>query len=123
LGLQPGLASAHHMLAKAYQAQGAEGLYRQELEEAVRRDPQYLGARLELASALLNERAPQAALDLIAQTPSAQQNNALVMVQRNAALMGLDRRDEAARGVEAGLKIARSPELLMQDAVLKMQRR
>ncbi|MGA2723319.1 MAG: tetratricopeptide repeat protein [Bryobacteraceae bacterium] len=123
LGLQPGLVSAHHMLAKVYQAQGAEGLYRQELEEALRRDPQYLGARLELASALLNEKAPQAALDLINQTPNAQQNNALVMVQRNAALMGLDRRDEAARGVEAGLKIARSPELLMQDAVLKLQRR
>jgi putative PEP-CTERM system TPR-repeat lipoprotein len=123
LGFQPGLVAAHHMLAKVYQAQGAEGLYRQELEEALRRDPQYLGARLELASALMNEKAPQAALDLISQTPISQQNNVLVMVQRNAALMGLDRRDEAARGVEAGLKIARSPELLMQDAVLKLQRR
>ena len=57
LSLQPDLASAHHMLAKVYQAQGTEGLYRQELEEAVRRNPQYLDARLELASALLNERA------------------------------------------------------------------
>jgi tetratricopeptide (TPR) repeat protein len=123
LNLEPSWAAAHYLLAKVYQAQDAPGLYRQELEEAVRRDPQYLGARLELASALLSGKAAQAALDLMNQTPSAEQNNVLVMVQRNAALMGLGRRDEAAKGVAAGLRIARSPELLMQDALLKMQRR
>jgi tetratricopeptide (TPR) repeat protein len=123
LSLQPDLAPAHHLLAKVYQAQGASGLYRQELEEALRRNPQYLGARVELASVLLSEHAAQAALTLMDQTPEPQKSNIPVIVQRNAALIGLGRSDEAAKGVEAGLKIARSPELLMQDAILRIQRK
>jgi tetratricopeptide (TPR) repeat protein len=123
LNYRSDLAQAHHLLARVYRSQGSMGAYRQELEEAIRRNPEYLNARLEMASVLMNSNAAQAALDLMDQTPNAQQNNVSVMVQRNAALMGLGRRDEAAKGVEAGLKIARSPELLMQDAVLKMQRR
>jgi len=45
------------------------------------------------------------------------------MVQRNGALMGLGRWDDAAKGIEAGLKISRSPDLLIQEAILKMQRK
>jgi tetratricopeptide (TPR) repeat protein len=57
------------------------------------------------------------------QTPAAQKNNIYVLVQRNGALMGLGRWDDAAKGVEAGLKISRSPDLLIQEALLKMQRK
>ncbi|MGA2723318.1 MAG: tetratricopeptide repeat protein [Bryobacteraceae bacterium] len=123
LNYRADMAQAHHLLAKVYQAQGSMGAYRQELEEAIRRNPQYLNARLEMASVLINSNASQAALDLMDQTPAAQKNNIYVLVQRNGALMGLGRWDDAAKGVEAGLKISRSPDLLIQEALLKMQRK
>src|ERR1019366_1399105 len=123
LNYRADMAQAHHLLAKVYQAQGSMGAYRQELEEAIRRDPQYLNARLEMASVLMNSNAAQAALDLMDQTPAAQKNNVFVMVQRNGALMGLGRWDDAGKGIEAGLKISRSPDLLIQEAILKMQRK
>ena len=123
LNFRPDMAQAHHLLAKVLQAQGSMGAYRQELEEAIRKNPQYLNARLEMASVLINSNAAQAALDLMDQTPEAQKNNALVMVQRNGALMGLGRWDDVAKGIEAGLKIGRAPDLLIQEAILKMQRK
>jgi tetratricopeptide (TPR) repeat protein len=123
LNYRADMAQAHHLLAKVYQAQGSMGAYRQELEEAIRRNPQYLNARLEMASVLMNSNAAQAALDLMDQTPAAQKSNVFVMVQRNGALMGLGRWDDAAKGIEAGLKISRSPDLLIQEAILKMQRK
>ena len=123
LNYRADMAQAHHLLAKVYQAQGSMGAYRQELEEAIRRNPQYLNARLEMASVLMNSNAAQAALDLMDQTPAAQKNNVFVMVQRNGALMGLGRWDDAGKGIEAGLKIGRSPDLLIQEAILKMQRK
>ena len=123
LNYRADLAQAHHLLARVYRSQGSMGAYRQELEEAIRRNPQYLNARLEMASVLIISNAAQAALDLMDQTPAAQKNNVLVMVQRNAALMGLGRWDDAGKGIEAGLKISRSPDLLIQEAILKMQRK
>jgi Tfp pilus assembly protein PilF len=123
LNYRSDLAQAHHLLARVYLAQGSMGAYRQELEEAIRRDPEYLNARLEMASVLMNSNAAQAALNLMDQTPAAQKNNVLAIVQRNGALMGLGRWDEAGKGIEEGLKISRSPDLLIQEASLKMQRK
>jgi Tfp pilus assembly protein PilF len=123
LNYRADMAQAHHLLAKVYQAQGSMGTYRQELEEAIRRNPQYLNARLEMASVLMNSNAAQAALDLMDQTPAAQKNNVLVIVQRNGALMGLGRWDDGGKGIEEGLKISRSPDLLIQEAILKMRRK
>ncbi len=123
LNLKPDLAPAHHLLAKVYQAQGSLGAYRQELDEAIRKNPRYLNARLEMASVLMNSGAAQAALDLMEQTPPEQKNSIPVIVQRNGALMGLGRWDEVGKGIEEGLKIGRSPDLLIQQAILKMQRK
>jgi Flp pilus assembly protein TadD len=123
LNLKPDMAEAHHLLARVYRAQGAQGLYRQELEEALRRNPKYLSARLELASVLMGGNAAQAALNVIDQAPEAQKNNLRAVVERNAALMGLGRWDEAAQGIEAGLKMGKAPDLLIQEAILKMQRK
>ena len=123
LSLEPSWAAAHYLLAKVYQAQGTQGSYRQELEEALRRDPRYLTARLELASTLLAGNAPQAALDVMDQTPAPQKSSIPVLAQRNAALIGLGRWDEAGKSVEAGLKAERSPDLLLQEAVLRIRRK
>jgi Tfp pilus assembly protein PilF len=123
LNYRSDLAQAHHLLARVYRSQGSMGAYRQELEEAIRRNPKYLNARLEMASVLIISNAAQAALDLMDQTPAAQKNNVLAIAQRNGALMGLGRWDEAGKGIEAGLKISRSPDLLIQEAILKMQRK
>jgi tetratricopeptide (TPR) repeat protein len=122
LRLQPDMAEAHHLLARVYRAQGASGNYKQELEEAVQRNPQYLNARLELASLLISSKAGQAALDLMDQTPPAQKSAIAVIVQRNGALMVLGRWDEAEKGVADGLKIGRAPDLLIQDALAKLRR-
>ncbi len=123
LRLQPDFAQAHHLLAKVYQAQGVMGSYRQELDEAIRRDPSYLNARIELATVLIAGNAAKAAQDLLDQAPPPQKNSIQVIVLRNAALMGLGQWNEAEKGIASGLRIARVPALLVQEGILKTQRK
>jgi tetratricopeptide (TPR) repeat protein len=123
LNLKPDLGEAHYLLARVHQAHGEAGTYRQELEEAVRRDPRHLRARLELVSLLVASNAAQAALELMDQIPADQRRNITVMVQHTGALMANGRWAEAEKEIDAGLKISRDPALLIQDALAKLQRK
>jgi tetratricopeptide (TPR) repeat protein len=123
LSIRPDLAQAHYLMARVHQARGATTGYRKELEEAVRRDPHQLRSRLELVSALMAGNAPQAALELIDQTPPDQRRSLAVMVQRTGALMANGRWADAEKDIESGLKTSRDPELLVQDALVKLQRK
>src|SRR5204863_1862746 len=91
----------------------------QELGAALRLNPKLLQARLDLANKMVGEKSARAALNLLNEAPPAQQNTAPFIVQRNWALWALKDRAELRKGIDAGLGIARLPDLLFQDALLK----
>ncbi len=120
LHFQPDSGQAHFYLAKVYQARGASLNQRQELAEAVRADPGFLAARTELAELLIASRENEAALQTMNETPDAQRRTPAAIETRNWALLALGGNDAARKGVDEGLAIARAPELLLQDAALKL---
>ncbi len=123
LRYRPETAEAHVVLARLSAAQGRVLNQRQELGEALRLNANLLAVRLELAHLLLASKASQAALELLDQAPEPQKHALPVMVESNWALLDLGRRDEARHGVAEGLRTARTPDLLLQDALLKMDGR
>ncbi len=123
LSIKPDLGEAHYFLAKVRRGQGNASGYRAELEEAVRRDPRLLAARLEMVSLLVASNTPQAAMELIDQTPQDQRSSLPVLIQRTGVLLANGRLDEAEKDIAAGLKMGRDPELLVQDAIAKLQRK
>lgn len=120
LHFQPDSAAAHYYLSRVYRASGASLNQRQELAEALRYKPNLLAARVELARLLIVSSDAGAALDVMNETPDAQRKTIPAIVARNWALLSLDRKTEARQGVDAGLALARAPELMSQDGVLKL---
>jgi putative PEP-CTERM system TPR-repeat lipoprotein len=120
LRYRPESAEPHMLLARLFEAQGHTLNQRQELAEALRLDPSRMAARLDLARLLIASKGAAAALEILHQAPDAQKRAVPLIVQSNWALMDLGRRDEARKGIAEGLQLARSPELLVQDALVKM---
>jgi tetratricopeptide (TPR) repeat protein len=117
-------AEAHFLMAKVYQARGDGLKQRQELNEAVRLRPDMLSARLDLAQMLIATNGAQAALQLLdaQDTPRQQRNTLGFLVARNRALIALDRTEDTRKEVDRGLAAIRAPELLLQDAYLRMEK-
>lgn len=120
LRYRPESAEPHMLLARLDEAQGRALHARQELGEAVRLDPTLLAARLDLARMLIASKAAATALEILRQAPDSQKRSAPLVVETNWALLDLGRRDEARKSVAAGLQSARTPDLLLQDALLKI---
>jgi tetratricopeptide (TPR) repeat protein len=123
LRFQPDSAEARFYLAAVYGARGESLRQRQELSEAVRLNPGMLKARLALARRLIQENGAQAAMDLLNQAPDSHKQLVEMITVKNMALMALGNYAEAQKGVEEALRLGRTPELLVQDATLKMQRK
>lgn len=121
LRYRPELAEPHVLLSRLNEAQGRPLHARQELAEAVRLDPSLLAVRLDLARLLIASRGAAAALEILHQAPDAQKRALPLIVEANWALMDLGRKDEARNSVAAALQSAHAPELLLQDALLKME--
>ncbi len=113
-------AEAHFEFARLRHLQGRNLNERQELIQALGLDPGHLAARLALCRNFLLAREYQSALDAINQTPAAQESSLAVLTARNWALLGLGRDGEAREGINVGLRTARTPALLIQDALLKL---
>jgi len=114
-------AEAHFLMAKLHQARHASASQRSELNEALRLRPDYLAPRIELAGTFIGSGSPQLALDLMnAREAQPYRNNLAFLVQRNWALLALKQYDEARKEVDRGLAVVRSPDLLLQDAYLKL---
>jgi putative PEP-CTERM system TPR-repeat lipoprotein len=124
LHFQPDMAQAHLALAALHEVRGATLSQRQELSEALRLNPAMLQARLALARLLIASGSPEAALANLDNDPYEVQKRSIpFIVQRNWALLRLNRRAELRQSVDLALKAARVPDLLVQDAVLKLQAR
>ncbi len=113
-------AEAHYLLSKVRQGTGEPAMQQDELGQALRLDPRFLTARLELARLLIANRGAQSALKLLDEAPQDQRGTVPVVVQRNWALLALGQAPEARKGVDRVLSAAKVPEALAQDAVLKL---
>jgi tetratricopeptide (TPR) repeat protein len=117
---RPENAKARLALARALGAQGNTGRQRRELEEALRIEPALLSGRIDLARSLL-QTSPQAALDVLDKAPRVQRGNLALRIERNWALLALNRVEEAEVVVAAALSLARTPDVLLQKAIIELQ--
>jgi tetratricopeptide (TPR) repeat protein len=76
---------------------------------------------VDLARNLIAAKAAQGALDLMNQTPSDQAGAPEAVIQRNWALLAVRQTAAARRQVDQALSRFRLPELLLQDAILKLE--
>ena len=117
--LRPNDARVRYLLSRVYKLRNRESLRRQELSEALRLDPSLLAIRIELADTLAT--APQSALDLMNATPEQQRHSLSAIAMRNWALLASRDFVEARKGIEEGLAQSKTPELMLQGAVLETQ--
>ncbi|MBI1791141.1 MAG: tetratricopeptide repeat protein [Acidobacteria bacterium] len=120
LRFKPESSLAHYVMAKTNYAVGETAAYRQELGEALRLDPEMLGARLELAESLRSTGAAKTALELLDKMPEGQKNSLAAIAQRNWILLTLADEPNVRKGVDQGMRLARIPEFLVQDAAYKL---
>jgi tetratricopeptide (TPR) repeat protein len=116
--LKPDSPEVHYAMAALHKARGATLLQRQELNQALQLNRAFLPARLELAKLLVSDS--KTALDLLDKAPAGQQSPLPVIEQRNWILLAARQLAEARAGVDQGLAIARTADLLLQDGVLKI---
>jgi tetratricopeptide (TPR) repeat protein len=121
LASNPDSAEAHYFVGKANQLRGATATYRRELSRALELKPALLAARIDLARELRSRNAGLQALQVMNSTAPWQRNEAAAIAERNWALMATDRKAEMRAEVERGLGISRTPELLVQDAILQLE--
>lgn len=121
LHFRPDSYQAHYLMAQVHRARGAAMQQRQELGEVLRLRKDYLPARLQLARALVGSGSAQAALDLLddRDVPQQQKTNLQYIVQRNWALIVLNRTEDARKELDRAMAQVKAPELLFQDASLK----
>ena len=110
-------ADAHRLLARVHQMRSETLQQRSELNEALRLDPKLLAVRCELADELIRAGSPRAALDVMNATPQFQRRSILAIVKTNAALLACGEQQAARKGIDQGLALQRSAELLMQDSM------
>ena len=121
LHLRSDSVEARYLMATVYQMRGDLLNNRNELTEVLRLRPGFLMARIALSRAMIASGAAQSAFDVIDNTPPEQKTNVAAVTQRNWALLALDRPADARKDVDRALAAVRSPELLMQDAYLKLR--
>ena len=123
LEYRPNSHEAHFLLAKVHEELGDSRLQRQELDEALRINPAYLPARLELAQALLRgaSAAPQSALDLLNEAPPEQRETAPVVAARIWAHIALKQYADARNQLGQVTEEVRAnhPEFLLQEGMLQ----
>jgi tetratricopeptide (TPR) repeat protein len=123
LHFQPDSGRAHYLMAKVHQKKKAALSQQQELAAALRWDPNLLPARIELAQLLTSSNGAQSALSVLDDAPVLQKNSLPILIQKNWSRLVLNDRAEAHRGIDLALALARNPETLVQDAVLKLEQR
>ncbi len=121
IGFRPDSAQAHYLSARVLQRQGSQLNQRRELTEALRYDPSLLIARVDLAQSYIEASDAKAALDLLRAAPKAQLDEPLLIVQTNWALIANGNLADAEKGIANGLSRSRTPDLLIQSAVLRLQ--
>lgn len=113
-------AEVHYIVAQFHRLRGASLSYRQELSESVRLAPSLLKARLELARFLTANKGGNSALQILNEAPPPQNRYIDVLVEKNWALLQMGDVPEARKNIALGLSVQRNAELLLQQAVVKV---
>jgi tetratricopeptide (TPR) repeat protein len=121
LQLQPDSAVAHYLIGKFHQTRGQQLTYRQDLSKSLQLDPLLLNARLDLATSLIGSKDPKAGLDILNAAPESHKSLVPVIILRNWALWATGDMTQMRKGIDAGLALQRSPDLLLQDGILKLR--
>jgi tetratricopeptide (TPR) repeat protein len=116
---RPDSAGAHYVLAQIYRSRGNRSRENAELSEVLRFNPGFLQARTELAQLLALSGSPKGALDVLSNVPEAQKNNLTVLLERNVANLAAGDHAAFREGVAQALRVARTPDTLLQDVVAK----
>ena len=117
---KPDSPDAHYMLSYVYGLRNDRARQNAELNEALRYNPAFLPARVSLAQLLSLSRSPKAALELLDATPEAQKGNLILLLERNLANYAAGDLPAFRDGVAVSLRAARTPDVLLQDAVAKL---
>jgi tetratricopeptide (TPR) repeat protein len=121
--LIPKAIQVHLALAAAYRAQHLPRMERRELQEVLQVNKTHLTARLDLAANFLSGGDAAQALRLLDEAPDAEKGDLPLIVMRNRALLGLGKTQELRSVLDRALPQVKSPDLLMQDAVLRQGQR
>jgi tetratricopeptide (TPR) repeat protein len=113
-------AIVHLALAAVSAAKGEPLTEQSELNAALQLDPKLLAARIGLARNLIAANHADAALQTLSQAPPQQQAKVIFIIERNRALMALGRYRELRVILHTLLLVNRHPELLFQDALVRM---
>jgi tetratricopeptide (TPR) repeat protein len=122
LKIQPDSSDAHFALARAMRLRGNGHGERQHLTEVLRLNPSHLSARIALARNLITAKDAKGALDVLDHAPPGQRSDLSVTSTRNLALIAAGDIKEARAGVNAGLSKGRTPELVLEDGLMKADR-
>ena len=123
LQFKPDSAQAHFALGEVYRAEGQPRNERQELTESLGLGPSVLPVRLALVRNFFLANEPKSALEVLDSAPAEQKTTLAMIVERNWALFAAGNFKEMRAALDQALKSGRYPELLIQDAVLKMRDR
>lgn len=118
LHLKPDSAELHYALARLQALRGSPLKQREELFEALRLNPFLLPVRIDLINLLLNMNAAQTALELADSAPETQRTK--VIAVRNWALFALNDLKQMRAGIDQGLALGKTADLLIQDGVWKL---
>ena len=121
LRFEPDSPRAHFGLAQVYRSRALNGLERQELDKALQLNPGMLPARLALARNFLLSKEPKSAIKVLNETPENQRAMLGVIAERNWAQLAIGNIQEMRGTLDRVLRIGRYPELVIQDAVLRMK--
>lgn len=111
---------AHFLRSKIYWMKGDEVKRREDLAATLRISPDSLSARIDLADALLQTNKVQEALNILNQATNEQKRTLRFAVAYNWTLIGMGDLATARKDVDRSLAVFKSPQLLLQDAVLKV---
>jgi tetratricopeptide (TPR) repeat protein len=110
--------------ARLFAARGDKVGEGENLTEALRLDPGFLKARIQISRVLISSGKPRDALTMLNEAPEAQKRFGEYIYARNMALMAAGNWDEARKGVDAGLKVEpSSAPFLYQDGFVRLQNR
>jgi tetratricopeptide (TPR) repeat protein len=114
-------AEAHLAMAQVHKLGRLRMSERQELNEALRIKPSLLPARVALARSFTLGGDAKAALELLNAAPAEQKAQPAFLIERNWALLGAGDVKELRSVLDQALQIRRLPDLVLQDAILRVQ--
>jgi len=115
------LPEAHYLQGWLYGERGEFSRAEQEFSEAIKINPGFAAARLQLAELMLRQNKPRSALTVLDAAPEAQRDSAAFLVKRNWALLQAGDMDGARKGLVALKESGGSAEVLTQEGVLKLK--